>query len=63
MGLLSIEEAAIALNVSKSTVYTAGKEGKIEAYKIAGRIKISQDSIQNYLKSCLIVPTKLNDGE
>ena len=53
-GLLTVEQVANLLNVSKSLVYRLKDEGHLPYYKIArGVVRFTRDDVNRYLASCL----------
>ena len=60
MNLLTTEEVAEKLKVSKYTVYEMIKRGKIQALRIGRVYRITENDLDEYLKSCL---TAAKEGE
>lgn len=52
--LLTINEVAKLLNISKFTVYRMLKDGEIQATKIRGSIRIFGDSLEGYIAGNII---------
>jgi len=53
--MLTVEQAADQLQVSKSIVYSLIEAGKIACHRIGlgrGTIRMSQDDLDQYLESC-----------
>ena len=46
--LLSTSEAAVRLQISKPTVRSLIKQGKIQARKVGGKFYISEDSLKEF---------------
>ncbi|MEX0896023.1 MAG: helix-turn-helix domain-containing protein [Patescibacteria group bacterium] len=47
--LLTIEEVAQALKVSKMTIYRYIKTKKLPAYKLEQELRVKEDDLQNFL--------------
>ena len=47
--LLTRQEAADALNVSKATVYRLVRSGELPAFRVGHQIRIGQTAVENYL--------------
>ena len=49
--LLTVEEVANKLQVSKDTVWRLIRQKKLIAYRVAGSLRIHPDDLQKYLDS------------
>ena len=58
--LLSRQEAADALNVSKATIYRLVRSGELPAFRVGAQIRLAQTDIENYLRQ---LPTPLPEEE
>jgi excisionase family DNA binding protein len=48
--LLRVDEVALQLNVSKRTIYRLVSEAHFECLRIRGSIRITENSVKNYIK-------------
>ena len=63
--LLTIEQVARLLNVSKSLVYRLKDEGKLRSYRIGkGAIRFRTEDVLSYLEECVVeVDHSRNEGQ
>ena len=52
--LYNLQEAAERLTVSESTVRRLINQGKLRAYKVGAQLRIADEDLTAYLRSCLI---------
>ena len=48
--LLSRQEAADMLNVSKATIYRLVRSGQIPAFRVGAQIRLAQVDLENYVR-------------
>lgn len=54
--LLSIREASKLLRVGESKVRRLCFEGRLDGYSIGGTMRVSEQSIERYLRECAVGP-------
>ena len=55
MDLLTVDEVAEMLKLSKYTIYEKIKAGDIKAFKVGRKIRITEDDLKEYIESCRTV--------
>jgi excisionase family DNA binding protein len=50
--ILTVEDVAEKLKMSKSTIYKMSEKGKIPSYKIGTSLRFTEDHITTFLASC-----------
>ncbi len=60
--LLSIDEAAKALSIGKTKLYSELALGRIDARKIGKRSLITRESLDNYINNLETYPSKNKEG-
>ena len=61
MNLLTTEEVAEKLKVTKYTVYNLIKSGELPALRIGRSFRVHEEELNDYLRKCII--THENEGE
>jgi len=56
--LLRVSEVAKVFNVSRPTVYRMVKAGQLEAYSIAGSVRIPAPAVRRYLEANQVAPAR-----
>lgn len=57
--LLSVNEVAELLRVGKTKVRRLAFEGRLDGHDVAGRMRITEESIQRYLRDSRVGPRRL----
>lgn len=61
--MLDIETVAKQLSISVITVRRLIRDGRLRAYKVAGRLRFKQSDIDAYLEANVVKPQDLDDEE